>query len=44
MATRYMGAEQGAAYAAQSTGDNLTVSMDIEKWLTVDYGKMSMPG
>ena len=40
MATRYLGEDMGRAYAEQNTGDNLTVAIDIERWLTVDYGKM----
>ena len=40
MAIRYLGEDQGKAYAAQSSGENLTVSIDIDRWLTVDYGKM----
>ena len=40
MATRYLGEEMGKAYAAQSSGDNVTVLMEVERWLTVDYGKM----
>ena len=40
MATRYLGEEMGKAYAAQSTGENVTVLMDIERWLTVDYAKL----
>ena len=39
MAVRYLGEEQGAQYAAASTGPNVTVSIRIERWLTVDYGK-----
>ena len=40
MATRYLGEDMGRAYAEQNTGENLTVAIDIERWLTVDYGKM----
>ena len=39
MAIRYLGDEQGKAYAAASSSDNVTVRIDIERWLTVDYGK-----
>ena len=39
MAVRYLGEEQGAQYAAASTGPNVTVSVSIDRWLTVDYGK-----
>jgi nitroimidazol reductase NimA-like FMN-containing flavoprotein (pyridoxamine 5'-phosphate oxidase superfamily) len=40
MAVRYLGEEQGQAYASQSGGENLIVSMKIERWLTLDYGKI----
>lgn len=40
MATRYLGEEMGKAYVAQATGENVTVLMDVERWLTVDYAKM----
>ena len=39
MAIRYLGEEQGKAYAAQSSGENVTVRMAPERWLTVDYAK-----
>ncbi|NKB97198.1 MAG: pyridoxamine 5'-phosphate oxidase [Pseudomonadales bacterium] len=42
MATRYLGEEMGKGYAAQSTGDNVTVLMNVERWLTVDYGKANL--
>ena len=42
MAKRYLGEEMGAAYAAQSTGENVTVSVQIDRWLTVDYGKADL--
>ena len=32
--------QTGKAYVAQSTGENVTVLMDVERWLTVDYGKV----
>ncbi|MEM7001920.1 MAG: pyridoxamine 5'-phosphate oxidase family protein [Pseudomonadota bacterium] len=40
MAQRYLGEAQGQAYAAQATGENITVRMRPERWLTVDYGKL----
>ena len=40
MATRYLGEDMGRAYAEQSTGENVTVIMDVERWLTVDYAKL----
>ncbi|MEM7281616.1 MAG: pyridoxamine 5'-phosphate oxidase family protein [Pseudomonadota bacterium] len=40
MAQRYFGETQGRAYADASSGDNLTVRIQPERWLTVDYGKM----
>lgn len=42
MATRYLGEEMGKDYAAQNTGDSVTVLMNIERWLTVDYGKAGL--
>ena len=40
MATRYLGPEQGKAYAAgSSTESNVTVSITPESWLSVDYSK-----
>jgi nitroimidazol reductase NimA-like FMN-containing flavoprotein (pyridoxamine 5'-phosphate oxidase superfamily) len=40
MATRYLGEEMGKGYAAQNSGESVTVLMNIERWLTVDYGKV----
>ena len=41
MAIRYLGEEQGQAYAAANAGgENVTVSVRIERWLSIDYGKM----
>ncbi len=40
MATRYLGETQGRAYAEGSQGENVSVRMNIERWLSVDYGKM----
>lgn len=40
MAVRYLGEQQGQAYASQSGGESLIVSMKIERWLTLDYGKI----
>ncbi|MEM7283174.1 MAG: pyridoxamine 5'-phosphate oxidase family protein [Pseudomonadota bacterium] len=39
MARRYLPEEQAQDYANQSAGDGKTVSLDIKRWLTVDYGK-----
>lgn len=40
MAVRYLGQEQGTAYAAElDQGDQLRVVMKPERWRTVDYGK-----
>lgn len=41
MAIRYLGEEGGRAYADSPEGDgeSLVVSIQPEKWLTVDYGK-----
>ena len=42
MAIRYLGEEQGRAYAAGSgdDDDNLVVSITPSSWLTVDYTKL----
>lgn len=42
MAVRYLGEEQGRAYAENpdGDGDSVVVSIVPENWLTVDYGKM----
>ncbi|MBO6564077.1 MAG: pyridoxamine 5'-phosphate oxidase family protein [Pseudomonadales bacterium] len=42
MAIRYLGEEQGKAYADNPEGDgeSILVSISTERWLTVDYGKM----
>ena len=42
MAIRYLGEEQGKAYADNPEGDgeSILVSIAAERWLTVDYGKM----
>ncbi len=41
MAIRYLGEEQGQAYAAANAdGENVTVAVRIERWLSIDYGKM----
>lgn len=40
MAIRYLGEEQGRAYAAQGGGaGNVVVHLTPENWLSVDYGK-----
>jgi PPOX class probable F420-dependent enzyme len=40
MAIRYLGEEQGRAYAAASAGDDtVVVHVTPERWLGVDYGK-----
>ncbi len=40
MATRYLGAEQGAEYAAQGTGGGMMIaSIKTETWNTIDYSK-----
>ena len=40
MASRYLGEEQGRAYAAGSTLDGqITVSVEPEHWLAVDYNR-----
>ena len=41
MAVRYLGDEQGQAYAAgMNDEDNMVVSLSPETWLSVDYSKM----
>lgn len=42
MAVRYLGEEQGRAYAANSpdSDDSITVCLKPETWFTVDYNKM----
>ena len=42
MAIRYLGEEQGKAYAdnPEGGGESILVSISTERWLTVDYGKM----
>lgn len=43
MAIRYLGEEQGKAYAAGSTLEGqITVWVTPERWLAVDYSKMSV--
>jgi hypothetical protein len=41
MAIRYLGEQQGARYAAESSGDDdsVVVRFKPESWLAVDYGK-----
>jgi len=40
LAGRYLGAEQGKAYAKQMpAGESLTVTMRPESWLAVDYSR-----
>ena len=40
MATRYLGEEQGAAYASQGTGEGMMIaSIKTATWNTIDYGK-----
>lgn len=40
MAVRYLGKDQGSAYAASAAGlDNVVVRVDPQQWLAVDYGK-----
>ena len=40
MAIRYLGAEQGKAYAAQSPMDgSIVIRLQPEAWVSVDYGK-----
>ena len=40
MAVRYLGKEQGTAYASASGLENqVTVQVQPERWLAVDYGK-----
>jgi PPOX class probable F420-dependent enzyme len=44
MARRYLGAEGGEQYVASNAdpaGENVTIRMHPEHWLTVDYGKPS---
>ncbi|MCR9259550.1 MAG: pyridoxamine 5'-phosphate oxidase family protein [Pseudomonadaceae bacterium] len=42
MAIRYLGEEQGKAYADNSGIEGqITVSITPQRWLAVDYGKMS---
>lgn len=38
MAVRYLGEEMGSAYAANSSGGSIMVSMRPERWYSVDYG------
>lgn len=41
MAIRYLGEDQGRAYAAGSAGEhNIIVEFEPEHWLSVDYSKM----
>jgi PPOX class probable F420-dependent enzyme len=43
VATRYLGAELGAAYATDNAGlDMATVRLRPERWFTVDYGKTGL--
>lgn len=45
MAIRYLGEEQGQAYHASGSSSpdhNFVVSLTPEKWLSVDYSKMSL--
>lgn len=39
MAVRYLGPEMGKAYAENGAGGSVTLHLDIERWLTVDYAK-----
>jgi hypothetical protein len=41
MAVRYLGEEQGRAYAANPEEDTVVVHVAPEQWLAVDYGKQS---
>lgn len=38
MAVRYLGEELGKGYADNSTGESIIVSMQPERWYSVDYG------
>ena len=41
MAIRYLGKEQGTAYAdGNDLTDQITVFISPERWLAVDYGKL----
>lgn len=40
MATRYLGDEMGAAYAANSSGGSVRLALRPERWYSVDYGKL----
>lgn len=43
MAHRYLGKEMGDAYAKSNTGNvSVRVELSIDRWLTVDYAKMSL--
>ncbi len=45
IATRYLGAELGEAYvAANPGGDSTLVRLEPQRWFSVDYAKLEMPG
>ena len=44
IASRYLGPEMGAAYVDQSSGDDIAVALTPERWRTVDYAKLDLPG
>jgi PPOX class probable F420-dependent enzyme len=45
IASRYLGAEMGEAYVASTEGgDDTALTLTPERWRTVDFSKMEMPG
>ncbi len=43
IATRYLGAEMGAAYARANAGSvSIKLTLDPKRWLTVNYAKMTL--
>jgi len=43
MATRYLGAEGGVAYTKANSGSvSIKLTLKPNRWLTVDYAKMSL--
>lgn len=49
IATRYLGPEMGEAYVASTegdpgSGDDTSITLTPERWRTVDFSKVDMPG
>jgi len=40
IASRYLGAEQGAVYVEGASGDDTALVLTPETWRTVDYAKL----